>query len=46
MVVNTRVNIAGVYFYNPVIAASGTSGFGREYADYVDLNVVGGISVK
>ncbi len=46
MVVNTRVNIAGVVFVNPVIAASGTYGFGREYSDYVDLNKIGGISVK
>lgn len=46
MVVNTSVNIAGVEFVNPVIAASGTFGFGREYADYIDLNKIGGISVK
>lgn len=46
MVVNTSVDIAGVEFKNPVIAASGTYGFGREYADYVDLNKIGGISVK
>ena len=31
---------------NPVIAASGTFGFGREYGDYVDLNQLGGIAVK
>ncbi len=31
---------------NPVIAASGTFGFGREYADYVDLNQLGAIVVK
>ncbi len=46
MVVNTSISIAGVEFSNPVIAASGTYGFGREYADYVDLNQIGGISVK
>lgn len=46
MVVNTSINIAGVDFLNPVIAASGTYGFGREYADYIDLNELGGISVK
>ncbi|MCD6322149.1 MAG: dihydroorotate dehydrogenase [Clostridiales bacterium] len=46
MVVNTSIRIAGVEFVNPVIAASGTYGFGREYADYVDLNNLGGISVK
>ncbi|MEN1759054.1 dihydroorotate dehydrogenase [Anoxynatronum sibiricum] len=31
---------------NPVIAASGTFGFGREYGDYLDLNQLGGIAVK
>jgi len=46
MVVNTSIKIGGVEFLNPVIAASGTYGFGHEYADYVDLNKVGGISVK
>ncbi|HPQ45872.1 MAG TPA: dihydroorotate dehydrogenase [Clostridia bacterium] len=46
MDVNTSVVIAGVQFDNPVIAASGTYGFGREYGEYVDLNEIGGISVK
>lgn len=46
MVVNTSVEIAGVVFDNPVIAASGTYGFGREYGKYIDLNKLGGISVK
>jgi dihydroorotate dehydrogenase (NAD+) catalytic subunit len=40
------VNIAGVKLKNPVIAASGTFGFGREYAEFMDLNKIGGISVK
>lgn len=31
---------------NPVIAASGTFGFGREYAEYIDLNQLGAIAVK
>ncbi|MBN2883447.1 MAG: dihydroorotate dehydrogenase [Clostridia bacterium] len=46
MDVNTSVEIAGVIFDNPVIAASGTYGFGREYAEYIDLNKLGGIAVK
>ncbi len=46
MDVNTSVEIGGVRFSNPVIAASGTYGFGREYANYADLNKIGGISVK
>lgn len=41
-----KVNIAGVEFKNPVIAASGTFGFGKEYKDYIDLNKLGGISSK
>ena len=41
-----KVSIAGVEFKNPVIAASGTFGFGEEYQDYMDLNKLGGISSK
>jgi len=40
------VNIAGMKLKNPVIAASGTFGFGREYSEYFDLSRLGGISVK
>lgn len=43
---NTSVNIAGVTFDNPVMTASGTFGSGKEYAEYVDLNRLGGIIVK
>jgi len=42
----TSVEIANIKFDNPIIAASGTFGFGREYGKYVDLNNIGGISVK
>lgn len=41
-----KINIGGVEFKNPVIAASGTFGFGEEYKDYIDLNKLGGISSK
>lgn len=41
-----QVEIAGIKLKNPVIAASGTFGFGREYSEYIDLNKLGGISVK
>jgi dihydroorotate dehydrogenase (NAD+) catalytic subunit len=41
-----QTEIAGLKFKNPVIAASGTFGFGREYSNYIDLNKLGGISVK
>ena len=40
------VNIAGVHFNNPIIAASGTIGFGREYSEFYPLSIFGGISCK
>jgi dihydroorotate dehydrogenase (NAD+) catalytic subunit len=40
------VTIAGVRFKNPVIAASGTFGYGREYAGLLDTGAVGGICTK
>ncbi len=40
------VNIAGVSFKNPVIPASGTFGYGREYAKFYDIGCLGGIAVK
>ncbi len=40
------VNIAGVSFKNPVIPASGTFGYGREYAAFYEIGRLGGISVK
>ena len=40
------VNVAGVAFHNPLIAASGTFGFGREYAAFYPLSTLGGISCK
>ncbi|WP_194190002.1 dihydroorotate dehydrogenase [Clostridium chrysemydis] len=41
-----KVNINGVEFKNPVIAASGTFGFGEEYNDFYDVSILGGISSK
>lgn len=41
-----QVNINGVEFKNPVIAASGTFGFGAEYNNYYDVGMLGGISSK
>ncbi len=46
MVRNLSVNMCGVDFKNPVIPASGTFGFGLELADSMDLNTLGGISLK
>ena len=40
------VDIAGVHFRNPVIAASGTFGSGREYSSFFDLSLLGGICSK
>lgn len=41
-----EVKINGVDFKNPVIAASGTFGFGQEYNEFYDVSVLGGISSK
>ena len=41
-----KVNINGVEFKNPVIAASGTFGFGAEYNNFYDVGILGGISSK
>ncbi|WP_252246941.1 dihydroorotate dehydrogenase [Clostridium sp. ZBS4] len=41
-----KVNINGVEFKNPVIAASGTFGFGAEYNNFYDVGMLGGISSK
>jgi len=40
------VNFAGVSFKTPVVVASGTFGFGREYGEMFDLSLLGGICVK
>ena len=44
--VNLGVNLAGVELKNPVIPASGTFGFGREYAELYDINILGSFSWK
>ena len=43
---NTKVNIAGVEFNNPVMVASGTFGSGAEYDEFVDLNRLGAVVTK
>lgn len=43
---NMKVNVCGVDFKNPIIAASGSYGFGREYNEFYDIGNLGGISVK
>src|SRR5436309_4868362 len=41
-----ETDIAGVHFQNPVLTASGTFGYGKEFAHLIDLNRLGGIVVK
>ena len=43
---NTKVNIAGIEFNNPVTTASGTFGSGMEYGEFVDLNRLGAVTTK
>ena len=45
-IVNLSVEVAGVPFKNPLIAASGTFGFGEEYNELYDVGCLGGISSK
>ena len=44
--VNLSVNLAGVELKNPIIPASGTFGYGREYAELYDLHILGSFSWK
>ena len=43
---NLSVNLCGVQLKNPVIGASGTFGFGREFNELYDIGVLGGVSTK
>jgi dihydroorotate dehydrogenase (NAD+) catalytic subunit len=40
------VDFAGVKLKNPLVAVSGCFGFGREYDEYFDISILGGVSVK
>ena len=44
--VNMSVNLAGMTMKNPIVVASGTFGFGREYSQFYDLSELGGICAK
>ena len=44
--VDLTTNISGLKMKNPVMTASGTFGYGLEYADFVNLEDIGGIIVK
>ena len=46
MSTDLNVNFLGIRMKTPIIAASGTFGFGVEYKDYMDLSQIGAISCK
>jgi len=43
---NLAVDLCGVKLANPILTASGTFGSGMEFSDYMDLNLLGGITTK
>ena len=43
---NLKINLCGIELDNPVIPASGTFGFGEEFRQFYDLNILGSISFK
>ncbi len=44
--VNTKLSLCGIALDNPVIPASGTFGYGHEFAEYYDINILGSLSTK
>lgn len=44
--VDMNVNLSGLELDNPIIPASGTFGYGREFAEIYDINILGSISFK
>jgi len=44
--VDLRVNLGNLELKNPVLTASGTFGYGEEYAEFIDLNALGGFVAK
>lgn len=44
--VNTKVNLCGIELSNPIIPASGTFGYGYEFASAYDINILGSLSFK
>lgn len=41
-----KINIGNLHLKNPVMTASGTFGYGKEYSDFMDLERIGGVFVK
>ena len=44
--VNIGINLSGIRLQNPIIPASGTFGYGKEFCDFYDINILGAISIK
>ncbi|MDE7220584.1 MAG: hypothetical protein K2O45_13360, partial [Oscillospiraceae bacterium] len=44
--VNTKVTLSGIELDNPIIPASGTFGYGQEFAELYDINCLGTFSFK
>ena len=44
--VDLRVNLCGLELDNPVVPASGTFGFGKEFSEFYDINMLGSFSFK
>lgn len=44
--VDLHIQLKGLYLKNPVMTASGTFGYGKEFADFMDISRLGGIIVK
>ncbi len=44
--VDTKVTLSGLTLDNPIIPASGTFGYGREFANFYDINILGSFSFK
>ena len=44
--VDVSVNLSGLVLSNPIIPASGTFGFGYEFAEFYDINILGSFSFK
>ncbi len=43
---NTKINLKGLKLDNPIIPASGTFGYGYEFAQFYDINILGSFSIK
>ena len=44
--VNTKVTLCGIEIDNPIIPASGTFGYGKEFNEFYDINILGSFSFK